>query len=92
MTGVRNEIDADAIFSAAMRTARVRGAVMSKGTRMAAHARREINRAGVDATVQVREHPLSTGRASVDVVVNVADDKDRRRAGRIIRRAGRGAR
>lgn len=88
----RNQIDADAIFQQVMASSKVRSAVQSRGARAAAHARREIVRAGIDATVEVREHALSSGRASVDVTATVADEKDRRRVGRIMRRAGRGAR
>lgn len=84
----KTNLDADTLFVLANRTNAVQAAIQKRAANVATRARRQLARNGVDATVQVRDHPLPNGRASRDVVVT-ADDKNIRRAARIVRRAAR---
>lgn len=84
----KTSLDADTLFVLANRTNTVQAAIQKRAANVATRARRQLARNGVDATVQVRDHPLPNGRASRDVVVS-ADDKNIRRAARIVRRAAR---
>lgn len=88
---MRNEIDADAVFQQVMQQPAVKAKLQQKATRIATLARKDLHRAGIDATVQIRERHLPTGRATLDVHCSVSDD-DERRAGKIMRRAARGTR
>ncbi|WP_151530531.1 MULTISPECIES: hypothetical protein [Corynebacterium] len=85
------DIDGDALFQQAMRQTAVQAALQAKAVRIAALARKDMARAGIEANVAIRPHPLATGRASLDVGCEVPD-KQERRAGRIMRRAARGGR
>lgn len=87
----RIEIDADEIFHEVMAQPAVRAAVYRRAARIATLARKDLVRAGIDAPVTIKERPLATGRVSLDVVCD-APEGAARRAGRIMRRAGRGAR
>lgn len=89
---VRIDIDTDAIFQQVMGTERVQAKVQEKATRIAARTRRDLARAGVDATVKIVEHPQPNGRAGFNVLGNVSDPEQARKAGRIARRAGRSIR
>lgn len=81
-------LSSDELFVLANNTSAVKAAVEKRAANIATRTRRDLGRAGVDAKVTIRDHPLATGRHSRDVAVTVADD-DRRRAGRIVRRAAR---
>lgn len=84
-------LDADEIFALAMDQPAVKAAVKKRASQIAARARKEFGRAGLDATVRIRDHPLPTGRTSVDVVADFDDGVEGmdRRVGKILRRAGR---
>lgn len=88
----RIDIDTDAIFQQVMGTERVQAKVQEKATRIAARTRRDLARAGVDATVKIVEHPQPNGRAGFNVVGRATDPEQGRKAGRIARRAGRSVR
>lgn len=88
---VRVEIDSDAIFQQVMGTAKVQAKVNERAAKISGRIRRDLNRAGVDATVSIREYAQPTGRYSLNIVGNV-DEKHARKAGRIARRAGRSVR
>ncbi|WP_139311895.1 hypothetical protein [Corynebacterium sp. CNJ-954] len=81
-------LSADDIFALANNTPEVKLGVKKQAAKIAARTRKELARAGVDASVSIRDHPLSSGRTSVDVVVDAPDGTERI-AGRILRRAGR---
>lgn len=87
----RADIDTDVLFQQVMSQPKVKAKLMQKATRIATLARKDLARAGLDANVTIKERHLPTGRASLDVVCAVKPD-DERRAGRIMRRAGRGGR
>ncbi|WKD60919.1 hypothetical protein CCICO_04410 [Corynebacterium ciconiae DSM 44920] len=85
------DIDGDALFQQAMQQTVVKAALQARASRIAALARKDLARAGIDASVTIRPHALPSGRASLDVGCEV-DDKYERRVGRIMRRAARGGR
>lgn len=89
MTEPRIEITPDEIFALVMSTAQVQSKVQGRAAKIAARVRRELHRAGIDASVSIRQHGLPTGRSSYDVVVQPADPADERRCGAIARRAQR---
>ena len=88
---VRVEIDSDAIFQQVMGTTKVQAKVNERAAKISTRIRRDLNRAGVDATVSIREYAHSNGRFGVNVMGN-ASDEDSRKAKRIARRAGRSVR
>lgn len=88
---VRVEIDSDAIFQQVMGTTKVQAKVNERAAKISGRIRRDLNRAGVDATVTVREYAHSNGRYGVNVMGNV-DEKHARKAKRFARRAGRSVR
>lgn len=81
-------LDADELFVLANQTNAVKAAVEKRAANIAVRTRRQLAKSGVEASVRVRDHPLASGRASRDVAVTV-DEKDRRRAGRVLRRTAR---
>lgn len=85
----KTQIDADDLFVLANQTPAVQAAVENVAAKGAVRTRRALARAGVEADVDVKVRKLSTGRAARDVVVTVADERDLRRAGRIVRRSVR---
>lgn len=87
----RVDIDTDGIYMQVMQDKSVDAKVRERATRIANKARRDITRAGIDATIKVEPHYTPSGRASYNVTGEVAE-KDARRAGRIARRAGRSIR
>ncbi|MEH0147458.1 hypothetical protein V6D40_07275 [Corynebacterium sp. Q4381] len=89
---VRINIDTDAIFMQVMGSEKVQAKVQEKATRIAALTRRELGRAGIDATVKIEPHPTPSGRAAFNVVGSVTRPEDARKAGRIARRVGRSLR
>ena len=89
MTEPRIEITPDEIFAMVMSTAQVQSKVQGRAAKIAARVRRELRRAGIEASVSIRQHGLPTGRSSYDVVVNPVDPDDERRCGAIARRAAR---
>lgn len=86
-----NSLDSDELFALANSDARVLAGVQKVAAKVAARTRKELDRAKIDASVTVRDHPLASGRASVDVVADAPEGSERRVA-RILRRAGREAR
>lgn len=82
------DIDTDAIFMQVMADPKVDAKVQERATKIANRARRDLIKAGIDATVKVEPHATPTGRAAYNVTGTVAD-KNARTAGRIARRAGR---
>lgn len=87
----RDDIDADALYQQVMNQPAVQAKVMARAAKIATVARRDMARGGVEGSVSVVRHSLPTGRASFDVRWD-GKDKHRRRAARVLRRAGRGAR
>ncbi|AZA08700.1 hypothetical protein [Corynebacterium pseudopelargi] len=87
----RADFDADAIFQQVMAQPAVKAKLMQKASRIATLARKDMVRAKIDGSVTIKQRHLSTGRASLDVQCSVKPE-DERRAGRIMRRAGRGGR
>lgn len=85
----RVELNTDELFHMAMQTSTVEAAVANRAAKIAVRTRRELGRAKVEATVSIDDHYLLTGRASKNVTVTVSDEAHRRKAGRILRRAGR---
>lgn len=85
----KTRIDADDIFVLANQAPQAQAAVEQRAARIAVRTRRNLSRSGVAADVAVRKVQLPTGRAARDVMVTVKDEKDRRRAGRIVRRSAR---
>ena len=85
----KTHIDADDLFVLANQTPQVQAAVENVAAKGAVRTRRALARSGIDADVTVTPRKLSTGRAARDVIVTVNDEKDRRRAGRIVRRSVR---
>lgn len=88
---VRVEIDSDAIFQQVMGTTKVQAKVNERAAKISGRIRRDLNRAGIDATVSIREYAHANGRYGVNVMGN-ASDEDSRKAKRIARRAGRSVR
>ena len=88
---VRIDIDSDSVFRRVMQSPKVRAKVNERAARISAAARRDLNRAGVSAAVEIREHPLASGRYGLDVVA-YPKQEDRRAVARVIRRAGRSVR
>ena len=86
------DLDRDEIFALVNAQAQVKAAVRGRASRMSARIRRELAKTGIDASVSIRDHPLPTGRTSVDIVVEPTNPKDERRVGRIARNAGRAVR
>ena len=86
------DLDRDEIFALVNAQAQVKAGVRGRASRMTARIRRELAKTGIDASVSIRDHPLPTGRTSVDVVVEPTNPKDERRVGRIARNAGRAVR
>ena len=84
----RQDIDIDDLFVHINALPAVQAKVKERAARIAARSRKELSRAGIDADVEVRAHPLATGRASFDVYAEAPDGKERR-VGKILRRAGR---
>ncbi len=87
----RIELDTDAIFQQVMQSSAVRAKVRERASKISTLIRRDLNRAGIVAGVQIREHAHANGRCGVDIIGSV-DEKNARRAGRIARRAGRSVR
>lgn len=88
---VRVELDADAIFQQVMSTNAVHAKVHNRAAKISTKIRRDLNKAGIEAGVEVKEYAHANGRFGLNIVGRV-DDKDARRAGRIARRAGRSVR
>lgn len=88
---VRVELDTDAIFQQVMNTNAVHAKVHNRAAKISTKIRRDLNKAGIEAGVEVKEYEHANGRFGLNIVGHV-DDKDARRAGRIARRAGRSVR
>lgn len=87
----RIDLDTDAIFLQVMQSPKVQAKARERATKIATRTRRDLAKAGIDATVTIEENATPTGRASFNVRGQVPD-KDKRRAGRIARRAARSVR
>lgn len=86
--GVGIQIDGDELFVLANKTNAVQAGIEKRSANVATRARRQLRKAGVEATVKVSNHPVASGRTARDVAVT-ADEKNIRRAARIVRRAAR---
>lgn len=86
--GVGMQIDGDELFVLANQTNAVKAGIERRAANVAARARRNLKKAGVDATVKITDHPIASGRTSRDVAVT-ADEANIRRAARIVRRSAR---
>lgn len=86
--GVGIQLDGDDLFVLANKTNAVRAGIERRAANVATRARRQLKKTGVDATVKITDHPIASGRTSRDVAVT-ADEKNIRRAARIVRRAAR---
>lgn len=87
----RIDLDTDAFFQQVMQDKSVQAKTRDRITKIANRTRRDLAKAGIDATVTIEENATPTGRASFNIRGQV-NDKDKRRAGRIARRAARSVR
>lgn len=88
----QNEIDTDAIFQQVMAMPMVKAKVQDRAAKVSARIRRDLNKAGITATVTSDPYHGTTGRASYNISGSVTDPTQARRAGRIARRAARSVR
>ncbi|MFW9242845.1 hypothetical protein [Corynebacterium striatum] len=87
----RIELDTDAIFQQVMQKPKVKAKVHGRAAKITTRIRRDLNKAGIDADVTIKEYAHDNGRFGVNIIGSV-DERNARRAGRIARRAGRSVR